>query len=61
MFCSITHVEGQVMNDSLLTHMHYSVLHGVCDLHLLRLYREKSTNKLMVVCSGSLAASVDWG
>ena len=48
MFCKSKHVKGYVMKDSLLmTHMYWSTLHCVVELHLLGLHREKCTKKLL--------------
>ena len=52
------------MKDSLLmTHMYWSALHCVVELHLSGLHREKCTKKLLVVCYSFLMllqTQADW-
>jgi hypothetical protein len=51
-------MKGRVMKDSLLTsHIYWSALHFVAELHLLWLHREKCTQKLLVLCWQVPAAS----
>lgn len=43
-------VEGHMMKgSSLRTHMYWSALHYIVELHLLGLHREKCTKKLLVM------------
>ena len=62
MFCKSKHAKGHVTKDSLLaTHMCWSALHCIVELHLSGLHREKRTRK---TCGGLLeflVASADWG
>ena len=52
------------MKDSLLTtHMYWSALHCIVELHLSGLHREKCTKKLLVVCCSFLLLAqtqADW-
>jgi hypothetical protein len=51
MFCLLKHVKGRGMKDSLLTtHMYWSALHCIVELHLSGLHRKKRTKNLLVVC-----------
>jgi hypothetical protein len=44
-------MKRHMMKDSLLmTHMYWSALHCVVELHLLGLHAEKCTRKLVMVC-----------
>ena len=48
LFCQSKHMEGHGMKDSLLmTHMYWSTLHCVVELHLLGLHKEKCSKTLL--------------
>ena len=54
-------MKGHMMKDSLLTtHMYWSALHCVVELHLSGLHREKCTKKLLVVCCSFLLLPRTW-
>ena len=51
----LKHVKRQMMKRSLLmTHMCWSALHGIVELHLSGAYREEHTKKVLVVCCSFL-------
>jgi len=55
--------QGQVMKDSsLMTHMYWSVLHGIIEMYLLELHRETHQKPSMMYCSFLLLSPTraDW-